>query len=137
MLKYVRIFLSFLADSSPFKARGFRSGTVRTDFYVFKEYGNLKLWFYQSLSPDHPHLSHLLDFSIEDGVFVLEFPEGGVANLVQEHDLYYAFERVERRENTWFLFDKRLDFGSAKNEEKLTLIEEFIQRYDSGEFSKI
>jgi len=130
MFKLIRIFLSFLADSSPFKKRGFSTHTRKGDLQVSKEYGLVKLDFYQSISPFHPDFHDILDFEIPDGVFVLDFRRvTPLPNLVQETDLYYSFEFVENRGDYWFLYDKKLDFGSDKLEAKILSIEAFLATY--------
>lgn len=131
MLKLFRIFLSFLADSSPFKKRGFTTHTRKGDLQVSKDYGLVKLDFYQSISPFHPDFHEIVDFEIPDGAFVLDFRKvTPVPNLVQATNLYYSFEFVENRGDFWFLYDKRLDFGSAKLEEKIVAIEAFLETYN-------
>ncbi len=130
MFKLIRIFLSFMADSSPFKKRGFTTHTRRGDLQVSKEYGLVRLDFYQSISPYHPDFHELLDFTIPDGVFVLNFEKTTVPNLVQETELYYSFDHVVNVGHYWFLYDKRLDFGSAQLEKKLEAIEVFLERFD-------
>ena len=129
ILRYVRIFLSFFADSSPFKKRGFSTHTRSGDLCVSKDYGFLRLYFYQSISDFNPVFHEILNFTIPDGVFVLEFKKGQVPNLIQDTQIYYAFENVIQVENYWFLFDKRLDFGSEKLPSKLEAIEEYMERY--------
>ena len=131
ILKYVRIFLSFFADSSPFKKRGFSTHTRSGDLCVRKDYDVLKLYFYQSISDFNPIFHEVLDFKIPDGVFVLEFTKGQVPNLIHDTQIYYAFENVVQAGNYWFLFDKRLDFGSEKLPSKLDAVEEYIERYQA------
>ncbi len=126
MLKFVRIFLGFLADSSPFKKRGFSTHTRNGDLQVSKEYGPIVLHFYQSISAYHPDFHEILDFTIPDGVFVLDFSSASYVNLVQEIELYHSFEFVRNIGHYWFLYDKRLDFGSPNLEKKLVIIEEFL-----------
>lgn len=136
MLRLVRIFLSLLADSSPFKKRGFSTHTRKGDLQVSKKYGLVSVDFYQSISPFHPDFHEILDFDIPDGVFVLDFRKvTPVPNLVQETDLYYSFEFVENRGDYWFLYDKHLDFGSSKLEEKILAIETFLANYNGAPIS--
>ncbi len=126
MLKYLRIFLSFLADSSPFKSRGFTTHTRSGDLSVRRDYGGVIVHFYQSISSYHPIFHKILDFEVPDGTFILEFKDGVVPNLIQDTEIYYSFEYVRRIENYWFLFDKKLDFGSEKIVSKLEAIEAYI-----------
>jgi len=130
MFKFIRIFLGVLADSSPFKKRGYTTHTRKGDLQVSKSYGPIGVDFYQSISPFHPDFHDVIDFPIPDGVFVVDFSKVAlVPNLVQEIDLYYSFEFVENRGNFWFLYDKQLDFGSHKLEQKITAIETYLEKF--------
>ncbi|MAF78100.1 MAG: hypothetical protein CME63_17525 [Halobacteriovoraceae bacterium] len=133
MLDLVRRFLSFFADSSPFKKRGFKTRAHMGDFFVFKKYEDnqreLILYFYQSISPFQPRFREILTEEIPDGVFVLEYQNLETPNLVQETDLYYSFDHVLKADRFWFFYDDHLDFGSPKIELKLEAIENYIDKY--------
>lgn len=102
-----------MPDLTGFKEMGFTVRTYNGDLYVEKVTENYKVRFSQGFEPFHPTLREVVDFEIPDGLILVEFlsekkelPKAFLEEIGQLFQSHYI------RENYFFLFNARMDFGS-------------------------
>jgi len=128
IFKWFKLLFSLMPDLTGFKDMGFKVHTSHGDLYVEKKTSAYRLRFSQGLEPYHPQLGKLVDFEIPDGFFMIEFYKEKPSIMDGQKSLGPLFQSIYERDSFWFLFNPKLDFGTANVAIKADKIINFLEK---------
>lgn len=121
---------SFMPDLTGFKEMGFSVKTYNGDLYVEKETDSYKIRFSQGYEPFHPELGRLVDFEIPDGFIMISLKARPSDDLIMSlNEVGQLFQQHHLKENYFFLFNNKLDFGTPGVAIKMKKIVDILEKF--------